>query len=75
MFLSVDGGCSRIFNSGTSQGPCRQRFLALKLGAPGSSTPAPPRASVVDIFYIDGGRSLITSSGTTQGACRQRFLR
>jgi hypothetical protein len=49
MFLSVDGGRSRIFSSGTSQGARRQRFLALMVDAPGSSAPAPPRGPVVDV--------------------------
>jgi hypothetical protein len=36
MFLSVDGGRSWIFSSGTSQGVCHRCFLALMVDAPGS---------------------------------------
>jgi hypothetical protein len=50
MFLSIDGGRSRIFNSGSSQGARCQRFLALMVGALGSSAPAPPTGPVVDVY-------------------------
>jgi hypothetical protein len=43
MFLSVDGGRSRIYSSDTSQGAHRRCFLALMAGAPGSTALAPPR--------------------------------
>jgi hypothetical protein len=36
MFLSVDGGCSWIFNSDTSQGARHQCFLMLMIDAPRS---------------------------------------
>jgi hypothetical protein len=55
----VDGGCSRISSSGTSQAACRRCFLALMVGALGSPALAPPRGPTIDIFYIDGGRSWI----------------
>jgi hypothetical protein len=41
MFLSVDGGRSRTFSSGTSQGPHCRCFLALMVDAPGLSTLTP----------------------------------
>jgi hypothetical protein len=50
MFLSVDGGRSRIFSSGTTQGARRRHFLVLMVDAPGSLASAPPRGPVVDIF-------------------------
>jgi hypothetical protein len=43
MFLSIDGVHSRIYSSGTSQGARRRCFLALMVGALGSTAPAPPR--------------------------------
>jgi hypothetical protein len=49
MFLSVDGGCSWIFSSDTSQGAHRRRFLALMVGSPRSPAPAPPRGPVIDV--------------------------
>jgi hypothetical protein len=39
MFLSIDGGCYRVYSSGTTQGAHRRRFLALMVGAPGSLAP------------------------------------
>jgi hypothetical protein len=50
MFLSVDGGRSRIFSSGTTQGARRRHFLALMVGATGSLASAPPRGPIVDVF-------------------------
>jgi hypothetical protein len=50
IFLSVDGGRSRISSSGTSQGARRRYFLALMVDTPGSPAPAPPRAPAVNIF-------------------------
>jgi hypothetical protein len=49
MFLSVDGGRSRIYSSDTSQGAHRQCFLALMVDAPGSTSPTPPRGPAVDV--------------------------
>jgi hypothetical protein len=49
IFLSIDGGRSRIFSSDTTQGARRRHFLALMVDAPGSPTPAPPRRPVVDV--------------------------
>jgi hypothetical protein len=43
------------------------------VGAPGSTTPAPPRKPTVNIFYIDGGCFRISVS-TRQGARHRRFL-
>jgi hypothetical protein len=34
MFLSIDGGRSWIYSSGTSQGARRRHFLSLMVGAP-----------------------------------------
>jgi hypothetical protein len=62
----VDGGCSRIFSSDTSQGAHRRRFLSLMMGAPGSSASAPPWGLAIDNFYVDGERSWISVS-TSQG--------
>jgi hypothetical protein len=62
MFLSLNGGHSQIYSSGTSLGACHRCFLALMVGAPGSTAPAPPRWPTVDIFYVDGGCSWITVS-------------
>jgi hypothetical protein len=50
IFLSFDGGRSRISSSGTSQGARRRYFLALMVDTPGSPAPAPPRAPAVNIF-------------------------
>jgi ubiquitin C-terminal hydrolase len=72
MFLSIDGGCSRIFNSGSSQGVRRQRFLALMVGAPGSPARHLPHGPSSMFISIDGGRSQIYNSDTSQEA--QRFL-
>jgi hypothetical protein len=71
---SVDGGRYRNNSSGTSQGARRRRFLALMLGTPRSTAPAPPRESTIDVFYIDGGCSWISVS-TRQGPRRRCFLR
>jgi hypothetical protein len=49
MFLSVDGGRSWIYSSGTSQGGRRRRFLALMVGALGSLALAPPKKHVIDV--------------------------
>jgi hypothetical protein len=57
MFLSVDGGRSQIYSSGTSQRVRHQCLLALMVGSPGSTTLAPPRELTVDIFYVDDWRS------------------
>jgi hypothetical protein len=72
MFFYVDGGCSRIFVS-TFQGARCRCFLALMVGAPGSTAPAPPREPTVDIFYVGGGCSWISVS-TFQGAHHRCFL-
>jgi hypothetical protein len=74
MFPSVDGGRSRIFSSGTSQGARHRCSLALMMDAPRSLAPAPLRGPPLTFFSIDGGRSRIFSSGTSQGAHRRRFL-
>jgi hypothetical protein len=49
MFLSIDGGRSRIYVS-TRQEACRRCFLALMVGAPGSLALAPPNGPVVNVF-------------------------
>jgi hypothetical protein len=49
MFLSIDGGRSRISNSSTSHGARRRHFLALMVGAPRSTAPAPFRGPVIDV--------------------------
>jgi hypothetical protein len=72
MFRSVDGGCSRICVS-TRQGACRQRFLVLMVGTPGSIALARPSEPTADVFYVDGACSRISVS-TRQGAYRRRFL-
>jgi hypothetical protein len=69
----VDGECSRFYNSGTSQGARRRRFLPLMVDAPRSTSQTPPREPVIDVFYIDGGCSWISVS-TRQGLCCRRFL-
>jgi hypothetical protein len=73
MFLSIDGGCSWISSSGTSQGAHHRRFLVLMVDAPRSPALAPVRGSTVNVFYIGGERSRISVS-THQGAYRRRFL-
>jgi hypothetical protein len=46
MIASVDGGCSRISSSGTSQGASHRHFTALMVGAHGPLAPAPaPRGA------------------------------
>jgi hypothetical protein len=62
MFHNVDGGCSQISSSGTSQGARCRRFLALMVGDTVSPALAPPSGPAVDIFYIDGKRSWISVS-------------
>jgi hypothetical protein len=62
MFLNVDGGHSRVYNSDTSQRVQRRCFLALMVDAPGSPAPAPPRGPTSTFLSVDGGRCLI--SGT-----------
>jgi hypothetical protein len=49
-FSNIDGGRSRISSSGTSQGARCRRFLALVVDAPGSSAPAHPMGTTVDVF-------------------------
>jgi hypothetical protein len=49
MFLSVDGGRSRVYSSGISQVGRRRRFLVLLVDALGSLAPATPRGPTVDI--------------------------
>jgi hypothetical protein len=71
---SVDGGRYRNNSSDTSQGDRRRRFLALMVGTPRSTAPAPLRESTIDVFYIDGGCSWISVS-TRQGPRRRCFLR
>jgi hypothetical protein len=53
MFLSVDGGRSRISYSSTSQGAHRQHFLALMVGALESPAP-PPRGPTADTLQLIG---------------------
>jgi hypothetical protein len=48
-------------------GARRRCFLALMVGALGSTTPAPPRGPAFDVCYVDGGRSRISVS-TSQRA-------
>jgi hypothetical protein len=50
MFLSVDGGRSRIYSSDTSQGGHRRRFLALMVGALRSTALTPPKELAIDVF-------------------------
>jgi hypothetical protein len=64
MFLSVDGGRSRIFSSGTARGSTIDVFM-LMVGALGSPAPAPPEGPPSTFFSIDGGRSWIFSYGTS----------
>jgi hypothetical protein len=73
MFLSVDGGRSRISVS-THQGSHHQSFLALMVGAPESIAPAPLRGPLSTFFSIDGGCSWIYSSDTSQGGHCRCFL-
>jgi hypothetical protein len=72
MFFYVDSGHSRISVSTRQEAHCR-RFLALMVGAPGCTVPAPPRGPAIDVFYIYGGHSRISVS-TRHGACRRCFL-
>jgi hypothetical protein len=60
----IDGGRSRIFSSGTSQGPRCRRFLAFMVGAPGSLAPAPLRGLAVNVFtlMVDASGSLSAPS-------------
>jgi hypothetical protein len=51
-FLSIDGGRTLIFISGTYKGARRRRFLALMVSASGSSTLAPPRVAAIDVFTL-----------------------
>jgi hypothetical protein len=51
MFLSVDGGRSWIYSSGTSQVARHRCFLALMVDALVSTALAPLREPTVDIFY------------------------
>jgi hypothetical protein len=70
MFLSVDGGCSRISSSGTSQGAHR-RFFTLIVGAPGSPS-APARGSTIDVVLMvgaPGSTALAPPSGTVVDVC------
>jgi hypothetical protein len=48
-------------------------FLALIVGAPRSTAPAPPEGPAIDVCYVDDGRFRISVS-TFQGACLRRFL-
>jgi hypothetical protein len=48
-FLSTDGGRSRIYNSGTSQGARRQCFLELMVDASGSTAPAPHKGAAINV--------------------------
>jgi hypothetical protein len=66
-FSNVDGRCSRISSSSTSQRVHRRRFLALVVSAPRSPAPTPPRGAAVDVCNVDGGRSRISSSSTSLG--------
>jgi hypothetical protein len=74
MFLSVDGGRSRVYSSSTSKGGSHRSFLALMVDAPGSPVPAPPRGPPLMFHSVNGGRSRIYSSDTSQGARRRCFL-
>jgi hypothetical protein len=67
MFISADGGRFQIYCSGTSDGVNHQRFLALMVGASGSTAPTPPRGPPSMFLSVDGGRSQISSSGTSHG--------
>jgi hypothetical protein len=74
MILSVDGGRSWIYSSGTSQGGHHQRFLALMVGTSESPALTPPGGPSLIFFSVGGGRSWIYSSGTFHGArCRCFF--
>jgi hypothetical protein len=68
IFFNVDGGCSQIYSSGTSQGAHRRRFLVLMVGALGSPALTPPRGAAIDVFNVDGGHSCIYRFDTSQGA-------
>jgi hypothetical protein len=50
----IDGGCSRISVS-ILPGARHRRFLALMVGAPGSSALAPPSCPAINVCYADGG--------------------
>jgi hypothetical protein len=69
----IDGGCSWISSSGTSQGVCCRHFLALMVDTPGSSAPAPSRGPPSTFFSIDSGCFRISSSGTSQGPTVDMF--
>jgi hypothetical protein len=71
-FLSIDGECSRIYSSGTSQETRRRCFLVLMVGAPRRQHP--PGVPPSKFLSVDGERSRIYSSSTSQGARCQRFL-
>jgi hypothetical protein len=81
MFLSVDGGHFWIYNSGTSQGAHRPRFLSMMLRHLLVSPPSSfftlmmgaPDLRTVDVCYVDGRRSQISIS-TSQGGHHRRFL-
>jgi hypothetical protein len=52
MFLSIDGGRSRISSSYTSQGAHHRHFLVLMVGASGSLTS--PLRGAADVLQLSG---------------------
>jgi hypothetical protein len=71
MFFTLMVGAPRSPSAPTRGPP--SMFFTLMVGAPGSITPAPPRESTVDVFYVDGGCSWIFIS-THQRARHRCFF-
>jgi hypothetical protein len=74
MILSVDGGRSRIYSSGTSQGARHRCFLVLMVDTPGSPALTPPGGASSIFFSVGGGCSRIYSCDTSQGGPLSMFL-
>jgi hypothetical protein len=63
MFLNIDGGHSRIYNSVTSQGARRRCFLMLMADAPEAP---PPRGPAFTALQLHGSHSY-TSCNASEG--------
>jgi hypothetical protein len=67
MFPSVNGGALPVLQLRHHPGVRRRYFLALMVGASGSTALAPPGGPPSTFLSVDGGRYRIFSSGTSRG--------
>jgi hypothetical protein len=74
MFSSVDGGRSRILHQHPPWGGRRRYFLALMVGAPGSSAPSPLRGAPSTFLALMVATPGSLAPSPPRGAHRRWFL-